>query len=158
MRRLERFRRLERYGEGIFVGRLRTHVLSQKVSVLARGVVGLVLAYGCGSNPSGPLDPALSGKWVLPSVDSYSMFVLQQRGTVVTGTFGDYTANQPVSEVFIVSGAADLPHVVLRWARGRCTGDVRSDVIHGAGQPRRHHRARWRARRPCCATGRSWDA
>ena len=94
------------------------HVLSQRVSVLARGVVGLVFAYGCGSNPSGPLDPALSGKWVLPSVDTYSMFVLQQRGAVVTGTFGDYTANQSFSEVFIVSGAVDLPHVVLRWVQG----------------------------------------
>jgi len=94
------------------------HVLSQRVSVLAMGFVGLAFAYGCGSNPSGPLDPALSGNWVLPSVDTYSMFVLQQRGTIVTGTFGDYTANQSFSDVFIVSGSADLPHVVLSWVQG----------------------------------------
>ncbi len=94
------------------------HVSSQNASALARGFVVLLLAYGCGSNPAGPLDPALSGNWFLPSVDTYSMLMLQQRGTLVGGTFGDYTANQSFSEVFILSGTADLPHVVLRWVQG----------------------------------------
>ena len=93
-------------------------VSSHRASALATGLVVLVFAYGCGANPSGPLDLALSGNWILPSVDTYSMFVLQQRGTVITGTFGDYTANHSFSEVFIVSGTADLPRVIVTWVQG----------------------------------------
>ena len=92
-------------------------LMSQRAFALMTVFIALSFASGCGSNPSGPLDPALSGQWTLPSVDTYSKFVLQQRGTVVTGTFGDYTANQSFSEEFIVSGTANLPHVVLSWVQ-----------------------------------------
>ena len=80
--------------------------------------VALSLANGCGSLPSGPLDPALTGDWILPSVDTYSKFSLQQRGTAITGTFGSFTAIGPGSATFGVTGTADLPHVVLSWVEG----------------------------------------
>ncbi|HEY8794968.1 MAG TPA: hypothetical protein VIM15_08465 [Gemmatimonadaceae bacterium] len=87
------------------------------VSLVVCGVA-LSLASGCGSQPSGPLDPALTGDWILPSVDTYSKFALQQRGTVVTGTLGYFSANHSGSTTFGVTGTADLPHVVLNWVEG----------------------------------------
>ena len=75
--------------------------------------VALVLASGCGSLPSGPLDPRLSGNWIQRGVDTYAKFVLQQRGNAVAGTFGFYGINS--STVYIVHGTANLPNVELSW-------------------------------------------
>lgn len=75
--------------------------------------VALVLASGCGSLPSGPLDPRLSGSWIQSGVDTYDKFVLQQRGSSVVGTYGLYGINS--STVYIVHGTANLPNVVLSW-------------------------------------------
>lgn len=94
------------------------HISSQNASAVAAGLFFVMMVSGCGANPGGPLDPALSGNWVLPSVDTYSMLILQQRGTTVAGTFGDYSANQSFSEVFTLTGSADLPHVDLSWKQG----------------------------------------
>lgn len=73
----------------------------------------LVLASGCGSLPSGPLDPRLTGNWIQHGTDTYAKFVLQQRGNAVTGTYGLYGYNS--STVYIVHGTANLPSVVLSW-------------------------------------------
>lgn len=94
------------------------HVASPRwIALVACGVV-VSLASGCGSLPSGPLDPALTGDWILPSVDTYSKFSLQQRGTLVTGTFGTFSAVNPGSGGVSVTGTANLPHVVLNWVEG----------------------------------------
>jgi len=83
-------------------------------SYLSICCAALLLASGCGSSPSGPLDPALTGNWVIPGVDTWVQFSLEQRGSKVTGIFGYYS---PVSspDVHLVSGTATLPHVVLMW-------------------------------------------
>jgi hypothetical protein len=91
------------------------HSLSQKAVVLAMCCAVLATVNGCGSEPSGPLDPALTGNWIIPSVDTYVMFVLQDRGTTVLGTFGLYGALGGGADIDVVSGTADLPHVVLHW-------------------------------------------
>jgi hypothetical protein len=90
----------------------------QNAPAIAVFVAALVLASACGANPSGPLSPELSGDWVAPSVDTYSKFSLQQRGTSVVGTFGDFAANGAFSETFVLTGVAELPHVVLSWTQG----------------------------------------
>ena len=85
----------------------------QRWIALVMSCVALALASGCGSLPSGPLDPRLSGNWIQRGTDTYAKFVLQQRGTVVAGTFGFYGINS--STVYIVHGTANLPSVVLSW-------------------------------------------
>jgi len=75
--------------------------------------VALALASGCGSLPSGPLDPRLSATWIQRGVDTNDKFILQQRGSAVVGTYGLYGINS--STVYIVHGTANLPSVVLSW-------------------------------------------
>lgn len=91
------------------------HSLRQKAVVLAMCCTVLAIVNGCGSEPDGPLDPALTGNWIIPSVDTYVMFVLQDRGTTVLGTFGLYGAIGSGADINAVSGTANLPHVVLHW-------------------------------------------
>jgi hypothetical protein len=94
------------------------------MAVLSRGIsagaliAAALFALGCGSEPSGPLDPALTGSWILPSVDTYEMFALEQRGDRVSGTVGFYSPVQSAPLTYPVSGSAALPHVILRWVEG----------------------------------------
>ena len=85
----------------------------QRWITLVMCCAALVLASGCGSLPSGPLDPRLSGTWIQRGTDTYAKFVLQQRGNAVSGTFGLYGNGS--SSVYIVHGTANLPNVVLSW-------------------------------------------
>jgi hypothetical protein len=92
-------------------------LLRQKAPALAFAFVALLSANGCGSNPSGPLNPELSGNWISPSVDTYSEFSLQEHGDAIVGTLGNFAASQSFSQTLIVAGSADLPHVVLSWVQ-----------------------------------------
>ncbi len=94
---------------------VRRHVLSGRLVGAAA-----LLCLGCGSEPLGPLDPALSGQWQGPTgIDTWDGFTLQQRGELVTGTHDYYSANfgGSVSHVHL-GGVADLPHVLLQWMEG----------------------------------------
>lgn len=93
-------------------------LLCPKASALAVALITLVSVSGCGSNPSGPLNPELSGVWISPSVDTYSKFSLQERGDSISGTLSGCFAGGPTCDTFLVSGSADLPHVVLSWVEG----------------------------------------
>lgn len=75
----------------------------------------LAIVWGCGAEPSGPLDPALTGKWVVPSVDTYCEFDLQQRANDVSGTFGCCNATDANKQGLLLTGTAQLPHVILAW-------------------------------------------
>lgn len=104
-----------------------------KASFLAVCCATLLLASGCGSNsaPTGPLDPALTGKWIIPSVDTWLQLTLEQRGAAVSGTFGYYS---PVAspDTYILSGTATLPHVLLTWTQD---GNVETfDAVLSANQ------------------------
>ena len=104
-----------------------------KASCLAVCCATLLFASGCGSNsaPTGPLDPALTGNWVIPSVDTWLQLTLEQRGAVVSGTFGYYS---PVAkpDTYVLSGTAALPHVVLTWRQGSDVETV--DALLSANQ------------------------
>jgi hypothetical protein len=76
--------------------------------------VALVFAIGCDSSPSGPTDPALTGEWISPSVDSYMQFTLQQRGGNVSGTFASTTLVGG-TRTFRLGGVAELPRVEITW-------------------------------------------
>jgi hypothetical protein len=75
----------------------------------------LALSAGCRDSAAPlPLDPALTGQWVLGGVDTYSQFTLEKRGTTVSGTFSSGVVTGPPI-VYKVSGSAALPNVVLTW-------------------------------------------
>ncbi len=83
----------------------------------------LLLCLGCWSGadePTGPLDPALTGYWLGPTgVDTWDALTLEQHGADVTGTHDMYSANFGGSATHVpLSGTADLPRVVLRWRDG----------------------------------------
>ncbi len=87
----------------------------RKWSGFAVACATFAIVSGCGSEPSAPLDPALTAKWVVPSVDTYCEFDLQQRGHDVSGTFGCFFAGGPKSQGSLLTGTAQLPHVILAW-------------------------------------------
>lgn len=87
----------------------------RKWSSLAVACATLAIISGCGAEPSAPLDPTLTAKWVLPSVDTYCEFDLLQRGNDVSGTFGCFNAAQTNKQGLLLTGTAQLPHVILAW-------------------------------------------
>ena len=65
-------------------------------------------------DPTAPIDPALSGRWLQWGIDSYAQLILEKRGSTVTGTMG-YGGFGGTSELFPVRGIAAAQHVVLKW-------------------------------------------
>ena len=74
----------------------------------------LLLATGCRDATSPPLDPSLTGRWLQSGLDTYAQFVLEKRGSRVTGTFASGLVSV-VPNPHAVSGTATLDHVVLKW-------------------------------------------
>ena len=96
-----------------------------------------ILASACGSQPSAPIDPALTGRWAQPGLDTYCEFVLQQRAAQVFGTFGCFNAGAPKTQGFLLTGTAQLPHVVLAWTengvKSTFDGTLSADQQHLSG-------------------------
>jgi hypothetical protein len=73
----------------------------------------LLLATGC-RDATAPVDPSLSGRWIQNGLDTYAQFVLEKRGSRVTGTFASGVVSV-VPNPHAVSGTATFGHVVLKW-------------------------------------------
>ena len=74
----------------------------------------LLLATGCRDATSPALDPSLTGRWVQSGLDTYAQFVLEKRGSRVTGTFASGVVTG-ILQSHAVSGTATFGHVVLKW-------------------------------------------
>ena len=102
------------------------------------------LSLGC-ANPTAPA-ASLSGRWVQYGIDTRAEFVLVQRGTAVTGTYGWCSPNfgGGCATPYEVRGTVWFQHVVLRWTEWNVQrydvtfdGTVAGDTLREAsnGQP-----------------------
>lgn len=102
----------------------------QRLSLLAVFGATFVLSTGCSSSePTGPLNPALTGEWIAPNLDTSTQLSLAERGDAVIGT----VAFQSVvgRSTFAVAGTSAQSDVSLRWfvgiAKETFTGTLSAD-------------------------------
>lgn len=92
-------------------------------STSARNAAALLLiVVGCGSSdPTRPGDPPITGRWILPSTDTYDALVLEQHGSAISGTINSYFAPQTVVSSAPLTGTFTNPRITLSYRQQNLT-------------------------------------
>lgn len=105
-------------------------------SRLALCGAALVLSAGCSSSePTEPLNPALTGVWIAPNLDTSTQLNLEEKGDAVTGTVAFESVVGRFT--FVVAGTRAQSDVSLRWyvgiSRETFTGTLSDDQLSLTG-------------------------